>query len=86
MNIRYHDHIEAMNTVGWFLGNNGITNDLITGSAEENGLIGLGYFLPDGSYYQWRKCGNYGITNDVDNLYPGGRFDDWIAQHQQRWL
>ena len=61
--IRYHDHIEAMNTVGWFLGDHGITTNLVIKSAEENGLSGLGYFLPDGSYFQWRKSGDYILSD-----------------------
>lgn len=58
--IEYHKHIKAMNTVGMFLGDYGITNRLIIDSAEKAGLSGISYFLPDGSYYQWSKHGNIG--------------------------
>ena len=58
--MKWHNHIEAMNTVGMFLGDYGITNKLIVDSAKKHGLLGIWYYLPDGSYYSWDKYPNSG--------------------------
>ena len=68
--MKWYNHIEAMNTVGMFLGDYGFTNNLITKSAEEHGLIGIGYYLPDGSYYKWSQYPLPLIGNEMAYPYP----------------
>lgn len=56
--MKLWEYVSAANTIGWFLGDYEISDQMIQDYALENHIIGLGYHRPDGAYVSWRLQDN----------------------------